>query len=293
MRNNRTAPDKTGQLWVVATPLGNLGDFSPRAGEILTLADCVLAEDTRRARLFFAACGIKARALMSLHEHNELERLAAILSALAQGKNFALISDAGTPLYSDPGYRLVRACRERGYKVVPVPGPSAPLAALCASGLPPQPSVFLGFLPRKKGDLRVFIQPYARLPATLVFFERKDRLKNSLALLYEFCGERELCIARELTKVFEEFMFFQLRDFAAVPDDLLGELTVLLGPPGDKPRSSAAELLLLLREAGPEAGKPRSLAKKLYARTTGWSVDELYTFILLSRSAIKKDNMDP
>jgi 16S rRNA (cytidine1402-2'-O)-methyltransferase len=250
---------------------------------VLALADCVLAEDTRRAGVLFASCGFKARALLSLHEHNEMERIAAVLSALGQGRNYALISDAGTPLCSDPGYRLVRACRERGYKVAPVPGPSAPLAALCASGLPPQPSVFLGFLPRKKGELLAFVRPYVELPATLIFFERKDRLKNTLRLLHELCGERELCIARELTKIFEEFLFFRLGEYADVPDDLLGEITVLLGPPCEKKRSSSARLRELLPEAraacrGTE--KPRDLARYLHGKISGWSVDEIYKFIL-------------
>jgi 16S rRNA (cytidine1402-2'-O)-methyltransferase len=284
LQNNPPAPDKEGRLWVVATPLGNPGDFSPRAREILAFADCVLAEDTRRAGALFASCGFKARALLSLHEHNELERIAAVLSALGQGRIYALVSDAGTPLYSDPGYRLVRACRERGYKVAPVPGPSAPVAALCASGLPPLPSVFLGFLPRKKGDLLAFIKPYAELTATLIFFERKDRLKDTLRLLHELCGDRELCIARELTKVFEEFLFFRLGDYAAVPADLLGEITVLVGPPCEKKRSSPAELrglLLEARAAGYDNEKPRELARNLRGKSSGWTVDEIYEFIRL------------
>ncbi|MDR1124530.1 MAG: 16S rRNA (cytidine(1402)-2'-O)-methyltransferase [Deltaproteobacteria bacterium] len=280
----------SGCLWVVATPLGNPADLSPRAREVLAAADCVLAEDTRRSGLLLSACGVKARAFMSLHEHNEEEKLPQLLEELAAGRDFALVSDAGTPLFSDPGFRLVRACRERGIRVAPVPGPSAPLAALCASGLPPQPFVFLGFPPRKPGDIRKFFAPYAALAATLCFFERKDRLKSTLALLLEACagrgdgqgGGRELCIARELTKIYEEFISLKLGEYAALPDELLGEITVLLGPPSGGNRLPASELARLLPEGAANL-KPRQLARQLQGRAPGWSVDELYDFIRESR----------
>jgi 16S rRNA (cytidine1402-2'-O)-methyltransferase len=154
------------RLWVVATPLGNPGDLSPRAREVLAAADLLLAEDTRRAGLLFQRLGIRSKGFLSLFEHNEEARIGTVLAALERGESVALFSDAGTPLLSDPGFRLVRACREAGFAVSPVPGPSAPAAALSASGLPPQPFVFLGFLPRKDGDIRRFLEPFAALPAT-------------------------------------------------------------------------------------------------------------------------------
>lgn len=281
MPQTQETPLLPGCLWVVATPLGNPADLSPRAREVLAQADCVLAEDTRRSGLLLAACGVKARGFMSLHDHNEERKIPQLLEELAAGRSFALVSDAGTPLFSDPGFRLVRACRERGFKVSPLPGPSAPLAALCASGLPPQPFVFLGFPPRKEGDIRKFFAPWAALSATLCFFERKDRLKNTLALLFELCGPRELCIARELTKTYEEFINLNLSAYATLPDELLGEITVLLGPPqagapaARLPESEVAELL----RTAPPGLKPRALAKELQRRAGGWSVDELYAFI--------------
>ncbi|MDR2891749.1 MAG: 16S rRNA (cytidine(1402)-2'-O)-methyltransferase [Deltaproteobacteria bacterium] len=238
----------SGRLWVVATPLGNPGDLSPRAREVLAAVDCVLAEDTRRSGLLLAACGVKAAGFMSLHEHNEQSRLKTILAELQQGRNFALVSDAGTPLLSDPGYRLVRACREQGILVSPLPGPSAPLAALSAAGLPPQPYVFLGFPPRKAGEVRKFFRPYLALPATIAFFERKDRLKNTLELLYELCGDREICIARELTKTHEEFILTELAKFGELPE-LLGEITVLLGPPSGKTTVSPSGMSAALPDA--------------------------------------------
>ena len=135
-----------GTVWIVATPLGNLGDLSPRARETLERVGVVLAEDTRRTGQLLQLAGISGKRLLSLHEHNEEERLGEVLDLLAAGTDAAVVSDAGTPLIADPGYRLVAACRERGLTVSPVPGPCAPIAALMGSGLPPYPFVFLGFL---------------------------------------------------------------------------------------------------------------------------------------------------
>lgn len=276
---------KAGVLWVAATPLGNPGDLSPRAREVLAEADCVLAEDTRRSGLLLAGLGIKAKRFLSLHDHNEEARVAPVLEALAQGQNFALVSDAGTPLLSDPGYRLVRACRAAGFRVAPLPGPSAVLSALSACGLPPLPFVFLGFPPRKRGEQKALFAPYARLPLTVVFFERKDRLPATLELLFELFGPREACVAREMTKTYEEFINFRLGDRAALPEELLGEITVVIGPPGeeseaamrpdeDKLREIAASL-----EAEHGSLKRRALAKLVKEAAPGWTVDEIYSLL--------------
>ena len=153
-------PFPSPRLWVVAGTLGNPGDFSPRARQALQGADLILAEDTRRAGLFFQRHEVVPRgSLRSFFEHNEQERIPFVLKVLEQGRDVALISDAGTPLIGDPGYRLVRACREAGFSVSPVPGPCAPVAALCASGLPPSPFTFLGFLPRQAGDKKRLFRP--------------------------------------------------------------------------------------------------------------------------------------
>lgn len=273
---------QTGVLWVAATPLGNPGDLSPRAQAALAEADCVLAEDTRRSGLLLSSLGIKAKRFLSLHDHNEEARLPGVLEALAQGQKLALISDAGTPLLSDPGYRLVRACRENGFRVVPLPGPSAVLTALSASGLPPLPFAFLGFPPRKKGDQKSFFSPYARLPLTLVFFERKDRLLHTLDLLFEVFGPREACIAREMTKTYEEFINFRLGEREALPEEFLGEITVLIGPPGEEAmRPSSGEVLALAKEAEKKHGpkKRRELARIIRESAPGWSVDEIYSLL--------------
>ncbi len=261
---------------MVATPLGNPGDLSQRAREVLASAGLVLAEDTRRAGLLFSRLGIPARGFVSLFEHNEEQRVGMVVEALTQGRDVALISDAGTPLLSDPGFRLVRACRERGLRVSPVPGPSAAVAALCASGLPPQPFAFLGFAPRSAGDVRRFFEPYARMALTLVFFERKSRLAATLALAADVLGQREFCIAREMTKDHEEFIAGRLDDLSALPGELLGEITVVLGPPEGVQAVGEDEMLAVLGREQALGGKPREVARRVAAACPGWSAKAVY-----------------
>lgn len=266
----------SGTLWIVATPLGNPGDLSPRAREVLGSVDGILAEDTRRTGQLLARCGVNAAAFTSLHDHNEEARLPRVLGWLREGKNLALVSDAGTPLLSDPGFRLVRSCRKEGIRVSPVPGPSAPLAALSASGLPPLPFVFLGFLPRKGSERRTLLAAYASLEATLVFFERKDRLRESLADAFAVLGRREACIARELTKEYEEFIYLSLEEGMNPPGDLLGEITVLIGPPDAGARSSVDEVDDVLAEEAALGGKAREVARRAQKKVRGWNGKELY-----------------
>lgn len=271
-----------GRLWIVATPLGNPGDFSPRAREIVQHADAVLCEDTRRTGLLFSQCGLHARRLVSFHDRNEQEKQEEALRRLREGQELALVSDAGTPLVADPGYRLVRACRAEGIPVSPVPGPSAPVAALSAAGLPPLPYTFLGFLPRDDGGRRQTLAAFARTPGSLVFFERKDRLNASLAVAAELLGPREAAICRELTKTHEEFILFRLEEHAALAPDLLGEVTVILGPPEATARASEEEARACLRRLAGQGGshiRPKELARQAQARLTGWSVKELYDLL--------------
>jgi 16S rRNA (cytidine1402-2'-O)-methyltransferase len=266
----------SGRLWVVATPLGNPGDLSPRAREKLGSVDGILAEDTRRAGILLARCGVASASFTSLHDHNEEERLAQVLAWLREGKDLALLSDAGTPLLSDPGYRLVRACREAGIPVSPLPGPSAPVAALSASGLPPYPFVFLGFPPRKETEREEFFLPYARLCATLIFFERKDRLAATLKTAFRLLGPRQACIARELTKTHEEFLYFSLERYAELPKELLGEITMLVGPPLGGIRTPSGDLDRIIAEETGRGGKPRDIARRTHKRASGWSGKEVY-----------------
>lgn len=266
----------SGTLWIVATPLGNLGDLSPRARETLAEADGILAEDTRRAGALLARCGIAARGFTSFHDHNEEARLGQTVARLKGGQSLALVSDAGTPLLSDPGYRLVKVCREEGIRVVPVPGPCAPVAALSASGLPPYPFVFLGFVPRKATEREAFFMPFIHMGATLAFFERKDRLAATLECAYRVLGRRQACIARELTKTHEEFLSFFLDESAALPDELLGEITVLVGPPLEEGRTPEREAERILEEESALGGKAKEVVRRAQSRLRGWSGKELY-----------------
>jgi 16S rRNA (cytidine1402-2'-O)-methyltransferase len=273
-------PSSTAKLLVVATPIGNLGDLSDRARESLAAADLVLAEDTRVAGRLFQLGGIEAGRMMSLFEHNEAKRCREVLEALSQGHTAALISSAGTPLISDPGYRIVRACRDAGYPVVPVPGPSAPITALMASGLPPYPFTFLGFLPRKKGDKKKALLPYAGLKSTLVFFERKSRLAETLEVAFEALGSREACLARELTKQHEEFMLFSLGEAVPGLSEVKGEVTVVLGPPAEhSSATSTAEVQELIFRELARGGRPRDIVSRVQNQVQGWVPKDLYTMI--------------
>lgn len=275
--------DAAGRLFVVATPLGDVTDLSPRAARLLAEADVVLAEDTRRTGLLFKRLGIAAKGFLSLHDHNEQARLEQVLGLLAQGMTLALVSDAGTPLLSDPGYRLVRACREAGYAVSPAPGPSAVTAALSAAGLPPYPFTFLGFLPRKTSDIRRLFEKHAQTGATLVFFERKTRLGKTLAAASAALGERECVVAREMTKTFEEFLPGRLSDMAANPPEVLGEITVVVGPAMDDGLPTPApEVRRVAGEVAREGLRPRETARRVAARVRGWSAAQVYDLLLVS-----------
>jgi len=271
---------ESGILYVVATPLGNADDLSPRARATLEDADVVLAEDTRRAGLLFQRLGLGSHGrLVSFYEHNEDKKLPKVLDMLGDGLSVALISDAGTPLLSDPGFTLVRACRERDIRVAPVPGPSAPVTALSASGMPPLPYTFLGFAPRKKSQTEKLFRAHRDTGATLVLFERKTRLEGTLAIARDVLGARDFCVARELTKEYEEFLRGNLGDLESFDFDLRGELTVIIGPGGDGKTDETAvtEFIAEESEAG---GKPKEIARRVAERSRGWTAKDVYALIL-------------
>ena len=272
-------PLNANRLWIVATPLGNPGDLSPRAREVLASADLVLAEDTRRTARLLRECGIETRRLLSFHDHNETERQEGVLRLLREGQCVALVSDAGTPLLADPGYRLVRACRKEGLAVSPLPGPSAPVAALSAAGIPPLPHSFLGFLPRDASGRDALFTAFAHVPGALIFFERKDRLKESLAQAARILGPRELAVCRELTKEHEEFIVGRLEDSDQLPDELLGEITVVVGPPEHTERTPREEVLKLANAELAQGGKPRQVARRVQDAVRGWSGKEIYALL--------------
>ena len=194
-----------GILYIVSTPIGNLADISFRAVDILKFADFIAAEDTRQTARLLAHYNIRGR-LISCHEHNEQEKSAFISEKLRHGASVALVSDAGTPTVSDPGYRVVTAAVEAGVRVVPIPGVSAAVAALSASGLPSDQFCFFGFLPKKKGRREQMLQRMSDSEGTLIFYESPKRLRGLLDALLENLGDRYAVIAREMTKVHEEFI---------------------------------------------------------------------------------------
>ena len=224
-----------GKLLVVATPIGHLDDLSPRAREALAAADLVACEDTRHTGRLLAHLGLD-KPLVSLHEHNERQRLPRLLAELEDGRTLALVSDAGTPLVSDPGYLLVREAAARGIRVEPLPGPSALLAALVASALPPHPFTFAGFPPPKPGKRRNFYRRWAALDHTLVFYESPHRLLPSLADARAELGDRPAAVCRELTKLHEEVLRGRLSEIEAelaARGAVKGEIVLVVGKTSD------------------------------------------------------------
>lgn len=228
--NQKTAAFPEGGLMIVGTPIGNLGDFSARAKEILSQADVVVAEDTRKTGRLLADLGIK-KPMLSCPDFNEDRRIADVLKMLGDGRLVCLVSDAGMPTISDPGFRIVRAVVAAGYSVRGVPGPSAVLLALAISGLPTDRFIFDGFFPRKPGKAKTAVEGYRTETRTILFFESPHRIAKTLAILLEgLGGERQVVIARELTKTYEEVIRGSLSQVIASTKtrQWLGEITVVL-----------------------------------------------------------------
>ena len=263
-------------LHIVATPIGNLGDVTLRALATLAAADLIACEDTRVTRVLTARYGITTP-LTPYHEHNAAAQRPRLLAALAAGKAVCLISDAGTPLVSDPGYRLVEAALAGGHRIIPVPGPSALLAGLVAAGLPSDAFLFAGFLPTKETGRRKRLAELAGVPATLIFFESPQRLAASLEDMAQVLGgARRAAIARELTKAFEEVRRDSLSALAAAYSQEpppKGEIVVLIGPPVAAP-PAAEDIDALLAELL-QANGVRAAAEAA-AAATGLSRRELY-----------------
>jgi len=270
---------QAGVLYVVATPIGNLGDLSERARRVLAEVDAIAAEDTRETRRLLAYCGISAE-LIAYHDHNESELTPRLLDALESGRSLALVSDAGTPLISDPGYTLVAAARERGLTVVPIPGASAAICALSASGLPSDRFLFLGFPPRTQARRRAWIEAVAREPGTLVLYESAKRALETLRDLQAVLGDgRRLVIARELTKQFETFLLGSagtlITRLESDPEQRLGEMVILVeGCPDSETDAAHNESIRVLRLLG--ESMPLSQAAALAARLTGAKKNALY-----------------
>lgn len=259
----------------MSTPIGNLRDITLRALDVLAAADEVLAEDTRVAGKLMSAYGLKVR-LSPYHDHNGAERRPGLLKALQKGARIALISDAGTPLVSDPGWKLAHEALEAGVKVIPVPGASAMLAGLVASGLPSDQFLFAGFLPPKSGARRTAIEALKTVPATLIFYESGPRLADALADLTAVLGERPAAVTRELTKMFEETRRGSLTELAAHYAEAgppRGEIVLLVGPPGDE-AVTPERLDAALRDA--LADQPTKAAANAVADALGLPKREVY-----------------
>lgn len=275
-------PDKA-MLYIVATPIGNLADMVPRAVEVLQSADLVAAEDTRHSQKLFSHFNIETP-LVAYHDHSDDQRTERLLGELEGGKTVALISDAGTPLISDPGYRLVRLARERGFQVVPIPGPCAFVAALSAAGLPSDRFTFEGFLPAKPLAREKALQKLAAEERTMVFYEAPHRVADTLtAMAQVFGAAREAVIARELSKAFETIHLLPLQELAAWvradANQQRGEIVLLIrGAEVEKASALDAEsrrvMQLLLAELPPKR------AAAIAAEITGVNKKALYNWSL-------------
>jgi 16S rRNA (cytidine1402-2'-O)-methyltransferase len=266
----------TGTLYVVATPIGNLEDLSFRAVRTLREADLIACEDTRQTRKLLDHYGIQ-KPLVSYHERNERARAEELIGELEAGRNVALVSDAGTPLIADPGYRLVARARERGIPVSPIPGASSILTALSASGLPTDSFLFCGFLPAKSGQRRKELEASAGSEATLVFFETPHRIVDALEDVAHVLGNRPVVLARELTKIHEEFLHgtaAELRDVLARRPVVKGEIVLMIGK-GERAVHDERSIEEAVAELIAQ-GTPRMEALKTVARQRGISKREVY-----------------
>ncbi len=264
----------SGTLYLVATPIGNLEDITLRALRILREADLVACEDTRQTRKLLDHYGIH-KPTVSYHEHNEATRAPELIEKLEAGSSVALVSDAGTPLVSDPGYRLVTHAIAKGIRVEPLPGPSAALAALAASGLPTDEFHFGGFLPPRSAQRRKALMRLKDEPATLVFYEAPHRLLDTLADIEEVLGPRPVVVARELTKVHEEFLRGTAAELRHAHLTLKGECTLLIGK-AERQEAHDETPVPEAVEAHIRAGLSRMDAMKAVARERGLSKRDVY-----------------
>jgi 16S rRNA (cytidine1402-2'-O)-methyltransferase len=287
--------DTAGTLYLVSTPIGNLEDVTRRALRVLAEVDAVACEDTRHTRKLLDHYGIKTKTI-SYHEHNERERAAELAARLAAGTSIALVSDAGTPAVSDPGYRLVRAAVECGARVVPVPGATAFVAALTASGLPTDEFFFGGFLPARQTARRARLSQVRSLPATLVFYEAPHRIAGALRDARETLGEREAAVARELTKLHEEIARGRLSelsekfsgDHAARGEMVLViDRTVIEDAARERDAGSTESIAALVAAYERDEGLDRRAALKRAARELGLSRDEAYRRLVSERERAK------
>jgi 16S rRNA (cytidine1402-2'-O)-methyltransferase len=274
-----------GTLYLVATPIGNLADITHRALRVLNDVDLIACEDTRHTHKLLAHYNITTKTI-SYHEHNEQQRAADLIERLEQGTNIAVVSDAGTPSISDPGFRLVRAAIENEITIVPVPGPSALIAALIAAGLPTDEFFFAGFLPSRTTARRARLNELQSVPGTLIFYEAPHRLAATPKDAYEILGEREAVVARELTKLHEEIRRGLLSKLAAdytEKTDIRGEIVVLIDRTVIQSAPTEAISIAALVDQFEQAGLDHRAALKKAARELGLSRAEAYRRLIAER----------
>lgn len=260
----RSFQDEKPTLYVVSTPIGNLKDITYRAIEVLNQVDLILCEDTRTSKTLLNTYDIH-KPLISFHDHNKIDKSADIISLLEEGKNLAIISDAGTPGINDPGYELISKVIEKGYHVVSIPGASAILAALVVSGCLIQPFTFIGFLPRKQSHKKEVIESYITRTETLVIYESPLRVKKTLEDLYQVLGDRKLVLARELTKMFETITRTTLKESLSLDIDTRGEYVLIVDGSKESYDDSLSikdHVLQVLKEGYEEKEAMKLVAKK-------------------------------
>lgn len=279
MKRQKSFENERPSLYLVPTPIGNLSEMTPRAIEILNQADVIACEDTRTSGQLLAHFGIHKK-LIACQNFNEENSAGGIVKLLSEGKNVALISDAGYPLINDPGQRVVQACVENDFNVIPVSGCSAFLNALVASGLVAMPFIYVGFLPSGATERRKKLAMYKDYPMTLVFYEASHRIVRMLEDVRDVMGNRQCTLARELTKVHEEFIRGTVEEILETADDLRGEMVVVLeGKKEDRAVELDMHAVLAMVNEAMQAGMSTSDAIRETARRTGISKNRIYEYV--------------
>jgi len=281
-----------GCLYLVATPIGNLEDISLRALRVLKEADVIACEDTRQTLKLLSHFDIH-KPLESYHEHNEMTRAAELVLRIEEGARIALVSDAGTPVISDPGHRLVSLCLRHKLPVIPIPGPSAIIAALAASGMPSEEFTFIGFLPARPAERRRHLRELAAEPRTMVLYEAPHRLRAALEDALEILGNRHVTVARELTKLHEEFLHGRIDELIATlaGKPARGEITLLIAPPEAKPaqdsvrETETVSLVQRVAEIESAQGVDRKAALKQAAKEFGLAKREAYKRLIAEENS--------
>ena len=279
-----------GTLYIIATPIGHLDDITLRALRTLQEADLVAAEDTRHTARLLSHHGIQAN-LISFHEHNEAERTPDLIARLEAGETVAVVSDAGTPSISDPGFRLIRAAAEKGIRIVPIPGPSAAITALSASGLPTDAFTFIGFPPKKPGRRRDLLQGLKASPYTLIFYESPKRIAAFVEELIALLGDRRAVLGREMTKTYEEFIRGPLSEIQSELKNrpqVKGECTLLVSGAEESDGADLTEVRGEIADALTSSGSRISELSKRIAKKYGISKNEVYAEALRLKNEERK-----